>query len=69
MAPGKLFHSLGVQTENAQSAVECCALDLVAGIVSLLISEAEQVRAKPCRALKVSKQILKIVRRDFIVSL
>ena len=41
MAPGKLFHSRGAQTENKRSAVECCALELVAGTASLLISEAD----------------------------
>ena len=41
MAPGKLFHSRGAQTENARSAVECYALELVAGTASLLISEAD----------------------------
>ena len=40
-APGKPFHSLGAQTENARSAVERCALELVAGTASLLISEAD----------------------------
>ena len=41
MTPGKLFHNRGAQTENAQSAVECCALELVAGTASLLTSEAD----------------------------
>ena len=39
MAPGKLFHSIEAETINARSAVESCALDLVAGTVSLLMSD------------------------------
>ena len=41
MAPGKLFHSRGAQTENARSSVERCSLELVAGTASLLIFEAD----------------------------
>ena len=29
-ATSKLFHSLGAQTKTARSAVQCCALELVA---------------------------------------